>query len=317
MAPDRTGPDWSSTRWDGRSTTAPAGDRFSIISASGWFRSASWCTSTMPTPMLSPFEEFQRLKTHPLVRETFCGRPADRLRGAGDRGRRLAIGAAAGISRRGADRRCGGLSQRAAHQRAPITPCGRESLRPTTWPPRSPPAAPMMNLTAYDEAWRGSAIGTDLWKVRNAKPLWSRFGTALGIGLAGADMWAASLGLSPFGTLRHGKPDSACLKPAARCRPIAYPRPDGTAHLRSPVVGVPLQYQPRGRSAGAFAPARSGPSGGPPNTISMAVPRRAIARLGFMSGCSRTAPGATSSTRKTASTAKPATSRIRTAISNG
>jgi electron-transferring-flavoprotein dehydrogenase len=66
-----------------------------------------------------------------------------------------------------------------------------------------------------------------LWKVRNAKPLWSKLGTVLGIGFAGADMWASSLGISPLGTLRHGKSDSACLKPAAECRPISYPRPDG------------------------------------------------------------------------------------------
>jgi electron-transferring-flavoprotein dehydrogenase len=63
--------------------------------------------------------------------------------------------------------------------------------------------------------------------VRNAKPLWSKLGTMVGIGCAGLDMWANSLGISPLGTLRHGKPDSACLKPAAQCRPIAYPRPDG------------------------------------------------------------------------------------------
>ena len=32
-------------------------------------------------------------------------------------------------------------------------------------------------LTAYEDAWRASDIGKDLKKVRNAKPLWSRFGT--------------------------------------------------------------------------------------------------------------------------------------------
>jgi electron-transferring-flavoprotein dehydrogenase len=63
--------------------------------------------------------------------------------------------------------------------------------------------------------------------VRNAKPLWSRFGTFLGIALGGFDMWTNTLGFSLFGTLRHGKPDSATLKPAAQCAPIAYPKPDG------------------------------------------------------------------------------------------
>jgi len=83
-------------------------------------------------------------------------------------------------------------------------------------------------VTSYEEAWRPSAIGRDLWKVRNAKPLWSKCGTVLGIGLGGLDMWMNTLiGTSPLGTLGHGKPDFATLKPAAACRPIAYPKPDG------------------------------------------------------------------------------------------
>ena len=40
-------------------------------------------------------------------------------------------------------------------------------------------------------------------------------------------MWTNTLGFSLFGTLRHGKPDCATLKPAAQCKPIAYPKPDG------------------------------------------------------------------------------------------
>jgi electron-transferring-flavoprotein dehydrogenase len=63
--------------------------------------------------------------------------------------------------------------------------------------------------------------------VRNAKPLWSKLGTVLGIGLGGLDMWANTLGIPLLGTLGHGKPDAACLVPAARCRRIAYPKPDG------------------------------------------------------------------------------------------
>src|SRR5690606_28521842 len=82
-------------------------------------------------------------------------------------------------------------------------------------------------LDGYDSAWRGSAIGRDLKRVRNVKPLWSRFGP-VGIALGGIDMWLNQyLELSPFGTLRHGKPDSDTLKPAAAFRPIAYDRPDG------------------------------------------------------------------------------------------
>src|SRR5262245_8510485 len=82
-------------------------------------------------------------------------------------------------------------------------------------------------LAPYEAAWRSSEVGRDLWKVRNAKPLWSRFGTLAGIALGGVDMWANTLGFSLFGTLRHGKPDSQTLKPAAQCSPIVYPKPDG------------------------------------------------------------------------------------------
>jgi electron-transferring-flavoprotein dehydrogenase len=63
--------------------------------------------------------------------------------------------------------------------------------------------------------------------VRNAKPLWSKFGTIVGIGLGGVDMWTNTVGFSLFGTLSHGQPDSRSLKTAAECRPIAYPKPDG------------------------------------------------------------------------------------------
>ena len=82
-------------------------------------------------------------------------------------------------------------------------------------------------LAGYETAWRSSAIGPDLWKVRNAKPLWSRFGTLTGIALGGVDMWTNTLGFSLFGTLGHGKADWATLEPAAQCTPIAYPKPDG------------------------------------------------------------------------------------------
>jgi len=79
----------------------------------------------------------------------------------------------------------------------------------------------------YEAGWRDSAIGKDLWKVRNAKPLWSKFGTLAGIALGGLDMWTNSLGFSVFGTLKHGKADYASLKPASECAPITYPKPDG------------------------------------------------------------------------------------------
>ena len=64
--------------------------------------------------------------------------------------------------------------------------------------------------------------------MRNAKPLWSRFGTYLGIALGGLDMWINTIIPGGLGfTLKHKKPDYATLKSAQNTQPIAYPKPDG------------------------------------------------------------------------------------------
>jgi electron-transferring-flavoprotein dehydrogenase len=178
-------------------------------------------------PTLSPFDEFQRFKTHPSIAPTFEG------------GKRLAYGARA------------------------ITEGGYQSVPKLTFPGGAliGCAAGFVNLPrikgshnaiysgilaaehvgaalaagrandeviSYENAWRGSEIGRDLFKVRNAKPLWSKFGTLAGIGLGGIDMLTNELfGFSFFGTLKHGKPDYATLKPLSEVKPIQYPRPDG------------------------------------------------------------------------------------------
>ncbi|MGQ7792242.1 4Fe-4S dicluster domain-containing protein [Faunimonas sp. B44] len=178
-------------------------------------------------PHLSPFEEFQRFKTHEAIRDVFEG------------GRRLSYGARA------------------------ITEGGWQSVPRTVFPggaligcsagflnvPRikgshnamlsgiqaaEHAAAAIADGRAHDElsgfeaGWRDSEIGRDLRRVRNVKPLWSRYGTLGGVVLGGVDMWANELtGLSPFGTLSHGKPDSATLLPATQAKPIEYPKPDG------------------------------------------------------------------------------------------
>ncbi|WP_411817166.1 electron transfer flavoprotein-ubiquinone oxidoreductase [Hyphococcus sp. DH-69] len=85
-------------------------------------------------------------------------------------------------------------------------------------------------LVAYQEAYDDSPVKAELFKARNVKPLWSKFGTRLGaIGLAGLDLWTntALSGFSFFGTLHHGKTDAASTEPASKHKPIDYPRPDG------------------------------------------------------------------------------------------
>ncbi len=177
-------------------------------------------------PYLSPFEELQRFKTHELVRETFAG------------GKRLCYGARA-ISE-------GGWQSvpRVAFPGGVLVGCAAGFLNvPRIKGSHNAIISGILaaeqiaaalaqgrandELAGYEAAWRSSAIGRDLRPVRNAKPLWSRLGTLAGIALGGFDMWTNTLGFSLFGTLKHGKPDFATLKPAAKCRPIDYPKPDG------------------------------------------------------------------------------------------
>lgn len=83
-------------------------------------------------------------------------------------------------------------------------------------------------LESYEEAYTESSVYRELRQVRNVKPLWSKFGTAIGIPLGGLEMWINNLfGFSFIGTLKHGKTDAASLKPASRFKKIEYPKPDG------------------------------------------------------------------------------------------
>jgi electron-transferring-flavoprotein dehydrogenase len=82
-------------------------------------------------------------------------------------------------------------------------------------------------LNEYQTAYENSWVYEDLKKVRNVKPMWSKLGLLGGAVLGAADMWLNTLLGFGFGTWSHGKPDYATLKPAADCKPIAYPKPDG------------------------------------------------------------------------------------------
>ncbi|NUB44751.1 electron transfer flavoprotein-ubiquinone oxidoreductase [Fertoebacter nigrum] len=83
-------------------------------------------------------------------------------------------------------------------------------------------------LTAYEDDVRSGPIAADLKKVRNVKPLWSKYGLVASLMGGGIDMWTNSLfGLSLFGTLKHGKSDAAATGLAKDFAPITYPKPDG------------------------------------------------------------------------------------------
>jgi electron-transferring-flavoprotein dehydrogenase len=72
-------------------------------------------------------------------------------------------------------------------------------------------------------------VRKELFIVRNAKPLWSRFGTWLGSVMIMLDLHMTSLlgGFSLFGTLKHRQTDAAATGLAKDYAPIVYPKPDG------------------------------------------------------------------------------------------
>jgi electron-transferring-flavoprotein dehydrogenase len=178
-------------------------------------------------PYLHPFEEFQRFKTHPVIRGTFEGgkRLSYGARAITEGGYQSVpklsfpggalIGCSAGfvnVPRIKGSHNAMLSGILAAEKLADAIAAGRANDEPIE----------------IERGWRDSAIGQDLKKVRNVKPLWSRFGTALGVALGGLDMWTNTLfGLSIFGTLKHGKTDAASLEPAAKHQKIDYPKPDG------------------------------------------------------------------------------------------
>ena len=82
-------------------------------------------------------------------------------------------------------------------------------------------------LAAYETDLRAGPVGADLKKVRNVKPIWSRWGLLASLALGGFDMWTNTFGFSLFGTLGHRKNDAESTEPAEAHSEIAYPKPDG------------------------------------------------------------------------------------------
>ncbi len=178
-------------------------------------------------PTLFPFDEFQRFKTHPMIRDVFEGakRISYGARAISSGGVQSVpklvfpggalIGCSAGFVNfariKGSHNAILSGMQAAEAANAALAE-GREHD----------------DLVSYENGWRGSDIGRDLNLVRNVKPLWTRFGLALGVPLGGFDMWTNELfGVSLFGTMAHGKSDAAALKPIDEVKPIVYPKPDG------------------------------------------------------------------------------------------
>ncbi|GAA4019416.1 electron transfer flavoprotein-ubiquinone oxidoreductase [Actimicrobium antarcticum] len=174
-------------------------------------------------PYLSPYEEFQRYKTHPEIRKFFEG------------GKRISYGARA------------------------ITAGGLQSLPKLTFPggvligcdagflntsrikgshaamktgmlaadaafAALAEARQFDELTSYPEAFEQSWLHEELHVARNFKP-WMSKGLLTGALMVGIDQ-IVFRGKAPW-TLHHTHADHECMKPASQFTPIVYPKPDG------------------------------------------------------------------------------------------
>ena len=174
-------------------------------------------------PYLSPYEEFQRFKTHPEVRRTFEG------------GKRVSYGARAITS--------GGLQSlprlvfpggaligdeagflnasriKGSHCAIKSAMLAAEAAHDAVASGRS-----RDELTAYPDSFRASWLHDELYRARNFKP-WMAKGLYTGTLMFGVDQ-VLFRGKAPW-TLRHKHADHETLKPKDEATPIQYPKPDG------------------------------------------------------------------------------------------
>jgi electron-transferring-flavoprotein dehydrogenase len=178
-------------------------------------------------PWLSPFEEFQRWKTHPSIRPTLEG------------GKRLGYGAraitAGGILSLpktvfpgGAFVGCeaGYLNAsriKGSHAAIKTGMLAAEAAFEALQTGRSGD-----ELVAYPQAFDQSWLHTELDKARNFKQ-WFKKGRTTATLMTGIEQWLLpKLGFkAPPWTLHREKPDHLYLRPAAEFAPITYPKPDG------------------------------------------------------------------------------------------
>ena len=174
-------------------------------------------------PHLNPYEEFQRFKTHPAIRETFDG------------GRRIAYGARA-VNEGGAQ-----SLPKLAFPGGALIGCEAGTLNvPKIKGSHTAMKSGMLaaeaavealagdsggvEISAYEAAFRASWAWEELHRARNVRPGF-RWGLWAGMLHAGFDQ-VVLRGRAPW-TLRHPRRDRDATRPAAACAPVAYPPPDG------------------------------------------------------------------------------------------
>ncbi|WP_118857125.1 electron transfer flavoprotein-ubiquinone oxidoreductase [Sphingomonas mesophila] len=176
-------------------------------------------------PYLSPFEEFQRWKTHPAIRAEIAG------------GKRASYGARA-INEGGWQ-----AVPKLAFPGGALVGCAAGFVNvPRIKGSHTAIKSGMLAADAafaalgadrrwdvlddYEPAVRSSWIADELKKVRNAQPAVARWGGVAGTIFAGLDMWLNALGLRTPWTLKHHA-DHTRIRPKDEVRPIVYPKADG------------------------------------------------------------------------------------------
>jgi electron-transferring-flavoprotein dehydrogenase len=174
-------------------------------------------------PHLSPFEEFQRYKLHPKIRETFEG------------GKRIAYGARAltagglnslpkmvfpGGALIGCDAGFLNASRiKGSHAAIKTGMLAAEAAVSALDDNRSADV-----LAGYPTAFQNSWLHTELNQARNFKP-WMSKGLYIGTLMVGLEQKVLGGNMPWTVHLKHA--DHECLEPAAQHKPINYPKPDG------------------------------------------------------------------------------------------
>ncbi|WP_323765648.1 electron transfer flavoprotein-ubiquinone oxidoreductase [Marinovum sp.] len=178
-------------------------------------------------PHVFPYMEFQRFKHHPMVAELLEG------------GKRVAYGARAiteggwqsmpkmvapGVALLGCSVGMVNVPRIKGNHNAMLS--GKAAAEAAFAAIKAGRASD--ELSDYETEVREGAIGQDLKKVRNVKPMWSKWGLTASLAFGGLDMWTNSLfNASLFGTMAHGTSDALATEPAAKHKAIDYPKPDG------------------------------------------------------------------------------------------
>ncbi|MEZ0308669.1 MAG: electron transfer flavoprotein-ubiquinone oxidoreductase [Ramlibacter sp.] len=182
-------------------------------------------------PYLSPFEELQRWKTHPNIRWYLEGDESQGIKPA----KRVSYGARAittgglmslpktvfpGGALVGCDAGYLNVSRiKGSHAAIKTGMLAAQAAFDAVTHGRQHD-----ELTAYPAAFEKSWLHEELNKSRNFKT-WFKKGLWPATIMNGIEQWLLG-GRMPW-TLRRDKPDHAYLKPAAECKPIVYPKPDG------------------------------------------------------------------------------------------